>query len=239
MQLTNKIIVTGSDGRLASTLKKTLSKKKYVFLNKQEFNILNIKQIEKKIKLIKPKSILHLAALSRPMIVHEENISKSIQINIIGTSNLVILCKKYDIKLIYASTNYVYSGQKVLHKENDSLLPTNNYAWSKLGGECAVQMYKNSLILRLSITENPFIHPFAYTNIYSSFLYHDQVAKIIPKVLEKKGILNIGGKRRSIYKFAKLSNKKVKAKKYSKDKFNYKKNLSMDNSKLKKILKKK
>ena len=28
----------------------------------------------------------------------------------------------------------------------------------KLGGECAVQMYKNSLIVRLCMTEKPFIH---------------------------------------------------------------------------------
>ena len=29
---------------------------------------------------------------------------------------------------------------------------------SKLGGECAVQMYKNSLILRVCMAEKPFIH---------------------------------------------------------------------------------
>ena len=30
------------------------------------------------------------------------------------------------------------------YKETDFLMPWNNYGWSKLGGECAVQMYKNS-----------------------------------------------------------------------------------------------
>ena len=34
----------------------------------------------------------------------------------------------------------------------DALKPWNNYSWSKLGGECAVQMYKNSLIIRLCMT---------------------------------------------------------------------------------------
>ena len=235
---TKKIIVTGSEGRLATNLK-SIKNINYLFLNKKEFNILNITQMERKIKLYKPKIILHLAALSRPMIVHEKNIKKSIMINIIGTSNLVILCKKYKIKLIYASTNYVYSGEKKLHKETDCLLPTNNYGWSKLGGECPVHMYKNSLILRLSISEKPFVHAHAYSNIYSSFLYHDEVIKIIPKIINKKGILNIGGKRRSIFSFAKLSNKKVKKVKYKKDIFLYQKNLGVDNSKLRKILKNK
>ena len=35
------------------------------------------------------------------------------------------------------------------YKETDPLLPSSNYAWSKLGGEAAVQMYKNSLIIEL------------------------------------------------------------------------------------------
>ena len=235
----NKIIVTGSDGRLAQVLKKKLNSDQYIFLNKKNFNILKIQQIEKIIKLLKPKTILHLAALSRPMIIHEKNISQSIKTNIIGTCNLTILCSKYNIKLVYASTNYIYSGEKILHKETDSLLPTNNYSWSKLGGECAVQMYKNSLILRMSISEKPFIHKYAYSNIYSSFLYHDKVAEIIPKIIDQKGILNIGGKRRSIFSFARLSNKKVKKVKYKKDIFSYQKNLGVDNSKLRKILKNK
>ena len=33
------------------------------------------------------------------------------------------------------------------YSEEDPVKPWNNYGWSKLGGECAVQMYKNSLIL--------------------------------------------------------------------------------------------
>ena len=57
--------------------------------------------MEKQIKKIKPKIILHLAAISRPMSVHEKQISKSIDTNIIGTCNLVKVCKKYSIKLVY------------------------------------------------------------------------------------------------------------------------------------------
>ena len=49
---------------------------------------------------------------------------------------------------------------KEIIKENSPVLPMNNYAWSKLGGESAVHMYKNSLILRLNMTEKP-----GYTNM--------------------------------------------------------------------------
>ena len=41
-------------------------------------------------------------------------------------------------------------------------------------------------------------------------MYHDEVAKIIFKLLNKKGIINIGGKAQYIYNFAKKDNNKVK-----------------------------
>ena len=110
----------------------------------------NPRSIEKYIKNHKPTMIVHCAALSRPMEIHDSHISKSISTNIIGTCNLVNASEKRGIKLIYFSTNYVYPGIKGNYSENNDLFPINNYAWSKLGGECAVQMYKNSLILRIA-----------------------------------------------------------------------------------------
>ena len=86
------------------------------------------------------------------MKMHEKNPSKSIFLNIIGTSNLVRACSEKKIKIVYFSTSYVYPGRKGNYKESDSVLPWNNYGWSKLGGECAVKMYKNSLILRACMT---------------------------------------------------------------------------------------
>ena len=210
-----KIIVTGGEGRFAKVLKKTLFGKNVYYLKKNSFNILNLNSMESKIKKIKPKTILHLAALSRPMSIHEKKISKSIDINIIGTCNLVKLCEKYSIKLIYMSTHYVYPCKKGNYLESEPLLPANNYSWSKLGGECAVQMYlKNSLIIRAAMYETPFIHKFAYTNLKSNFLSHADVAKILSKIINKKGIINVGGKSSSIYKFAIKTNKKVLPIKY-------------------------
>ena len=150
------------------------------------------------------------------------------------------MCKKKNIKLIYFSTNYVYRGTKGNYCETDPILPVNNYAWSKLGGEASVQLYKNSLILRVSMTEKPFVHKKAFVNVKTSFLYHDEVVKILFKLLKKKGIINIGGKTRNIYDFAKTGNPAIK-----KVYLNRKKNLEMpinssiNISKLKKILKKK
>ena len=231
----NTILVTGGDGRFAKVLRKKNNLLNLYFASKKECNILNLQSLEKIIKKIKPKLIIHCAGLSRPMYIHETNITKSIDLNIIGTANLVKICKKFKIKLIYFSTGYVYEGTKGNYSEKDPVKPFNNYGLSKLGGECAVQMYKNSLILRITMTEKPFKFKKAYTNLKSNFLYHEDLVKMLPKLINETGIINVGGKSLSIYSFAKILNKKVKGIKSPKNN-NLPLNQTMDLKKLKKIL---
>ena len=202
------IIVTGGKGRFAKILKKksTLNLK---FLDKKKLNILDTDSIEKNIIKYKPNIFLHCAALSRPMEMHYTNISKSINLNIIGTANVVKICQKHNIKLIFFSTGYVYEGTKGNYKESDPVKPFNNYGLAKLAGECAVQMYKNSLILRITMTEKPFAHKRGYTNLFSNYMFHEDLVKILPKIIDKFGIINIGGKSRSVYSFAKVHNSKI------------------------------
>ena len=232
----NLILVTGGQGRFAKALKKNNKFLNLYFASKKECNILNIKSLEKIIKKLKPKIILHCAGLSRPMEIHQKNIEKSIDLNIVGTANVVKVCKKNNIKIIYFSTGYVYEGKKGNYSEKDPVKPFNNYGLSKLGGECAVMMYKNSLILRITMTESPFMYKKAYTNLKSNFMFHEDLVKILPKIINYKGILNVGGKTQSVFSFAKLHNKKVKKIKLSiKDKLPF--NQTMNTSVLKRLIK--
>ena len=96
-----KIVVTGGDGRFAQELKKVKSKYKFIFRNKKQLNVLSTKSIQNNFKKYKPKIILHLAGLSRPMDIHQKMISKSIDLNIIGTANLVKVCSENNIKIIH------------------------------------------------------------------------------------------------------------------------------------------
>tara|TARA_B100000902_G_C27205835_1_gene861594 strand:- start:146 stop:859 length:714 start_codon:yes stop_codon:yes gene_type:complete len=233
-----KIVVTGGSGRFGSVLKKIKNKNIVFFPNKKELNILNYKNIQKYFKKKKPNILIHLAGLSRPMKIHDKNIIKSIDLNIIGTSNITKACAKNNVKLIYFSTSYVYPGNKGNYLETDSVLPGNSYAWSKLGGESAVHLYKNSLILRVCMTEKPFVHKVAFTNVKNNFIYQEDVAKILFKLLNKKGIINIGGKKQSVYNFAKKDNKTVRKAFLKKNmKIGVPFDSSMNISKLKKILK--
>ena len=234
----NKIVVTGGSGRFAQSLKKIKCKYKFIYPSKKLLNITNLNSIKKFLKKEKPSSVLHLAALSRPMLQHDKKIINSINLNIIGTANLVNICSKLKIKLIYFSTSYVYPGKKGNYKEHDALLPWNNYAWSKLGGECAVQMYKNSLILRVSMTEKPFIHKKAFANVKINFLFHKELAKILIKIIERKGIINVGGPTKTVYDFAKKYNPKVKKISNNKSlKYKFPLNAFMNLSKLNNLIK--
>tara|TARA_Y100001970_G_C13748872_1_gene609969 strand:- start:359 stop:661 length:303 start_codon:yes stop_codon:yes gene_type:complete len=88
------------------------------------------------------------------------------------------------------------------------------------------------------MTEKPFPYKNAFSNLKTNFIFHEDVIKILPSVINKKGILNIGGKSRSVYDFAKKYNnkiKKIKANKNNKLPLNQ----TMKLDKLKKILIKK
>ncbi len=234
-----KIIFTGGSGRFGSIIKTIKSNYKLLFPSKKELDITNLKKIKKYLKKNKPNYVVHMAGLSRPMQLHEKKIDLSISLNIIGTSNMVIACAEKKIKLIYFSSSYVYPGKKGNYKENDAVKPEMNYSKSKLGGECAVSMYHNSLILRLCMTEKPFKHPKALADAKTSFMHQDDFKNILFKLINKKGVINVGGKSQTIFNFAKNDNPKVKKiyLKQVKD-VNFPKNSSININKLKKILKK-
>ena len=234
----NRIVITGGTGRFGLELRKIKNKYKLFFPSKKELNIIKLKSILNYLKLKKPKYLIHLAGLSRPMDLHENFLKKSIDLNIIGTANITKACSDLGIKLIYFSTGYVYPGTKGNYRESEPLLPKNNYSWSKLGGESAVHMYKNSLVLRVCMTEKPFVHDKAFADFITNFIFHEDIAKYIFKLIDKKGIINVGGKIQSVYNFAKKHNSKIK--KVSAKKilgYNYPLNPSMNIDKLKKIIK--
>jgi dTDP-4-dehydrorhamnose reductase len=116
---------------------------------------------------------------------------------------------KYNIKLIYFSTDYVYPGIDGNYDEEDYLKPFTNYGWSKLGGECSVRLYDNHLILRMAMNKRPFPHPKALTDMKKSLMYIDEVPKILLKLLDENGTINFGGKSQSVYDFVKETNSDI------------------------------
>ena len=155
-----------------------------------------------------PKYFVHTAALTKPMNINDRNPIMSLSTNIVGTANVAKICHKYGIKFIYISTDFVYDSDDKVNEES-SLKPMNKYGWSKLGGECAVRMYDNHLILRVSMNKKPFPHPKALVDMKKSLIYIDEAAMITLKLLDEKGTINVGGKSQSVYDFVKRTNKDV------------------------------
>ena len=60
------------------------------------------------------------------------------------------------------------------------------------------------------MTEKPFVHSKAFANVKTSFMFHEDVVKILFKLLNQKGVINLGGKSDYIYNFAKKNNPKIK-----------------------------
>ena len=60
------------------------------------------------------------------------------------------------------------------------------------------------------MTEKPFAHKYAYTNLKTNFMFHEDLAEVFFKLINNKGIINVGGKSQNVYNFAKKYNKDIK-----------------------------
>ncbi len=198
----NMILVTGGSGLLGSKLKELLPSA--MFPDSRDFDVTDLSQMSSWLDTTtRIATLVHCAAFTSPPRIDQDP-GKGIDVNIVGTANIVKLCKTNDIRLVYISTDYVFDGAKGLYAETDPVLPANKYTWSKLGGECAVRMYDNSVIIRLTFGPDEFPYDAAFVDQWTS---RESVSQIAPKVLrvihsDITGIIHLGGKRKTVYEYA-------------------------------------
>tara|TARA_R110000824_G_scaffold4471_5_gene21541 strand:- start:692 stop:1390 length:699 start_codon:yes stop_codon:yes gene_type:complete len=200
------MILVSGNGKLAKELEKISTDSLPInILSRKQMDITDEYEVSNIIKdyMMKPnypKYFVHTAALTKPMDVNDRNPIMSLDTNVVGTANVAKVCSKYGIKFIYISTDFVY-GDSELVDENSQVKPSNNYGWSKLGGECITKLISNSLILRCSLCDIPFRHKYAFDDVKRNSITHKDVASIILKVKDEVGIMNVGGKYQSVYDF--------------------------------------
>lgn len=201
-----KILFTGGSGLLGQELQKLVLDG--LFPTSKEFNVCDILSMKSYLESNPAHTVLHAAAFTSPPLVDKDPV-KAITTNIGGTVNLVRLCIDHGIRLIYISTDYVFDGRKGNYNEDDPVHPVNKYAWSKLGGECAVRLYDNSLIVRTSFSENRFPYDKAFIDQWTSRQSVEVTAKQLVRLiaLDYKGIVNVGGKRQTVFEYASSLNK--------------------------------
>lgn len=198
----SRIIFTGGSGLLGLQFRKILPDADYP--SSKEFDVTNYDQMKQYVESNGCDLIIHAAAFTSPPLVDKDP-GRAVEVNIIGTSNIVQLCMEFDARLIYISTDYVFKGDKGNYEETNPVYPVNKYAWSKLGGECAARMYTKSLIVRTSFGPNVFSYEKAFIDQWTSRESVSAIAKKISKLIDEDimGVIHVGGRRKTVYEYAK------------------------------------
>ena len=156
--MTNKILITGGTGRLATELKKHLAGD---YLSKKDFDFTKLIKLKTKYDLI-----VHMGAYTNVRKAEFKDKKKCFTANVYGTFNLVQHYKS--TPFIYISTEYASD-------------PVDIYGLTKQLGEEIVKTHPKHLIIRTLFKPNPFPFPKAYADQYNQGDYVDVIAKLLAK----------------------------------------------------------
>lgn len=175
------VLITGADGQLGSelvSLKGKFSNFNFLLTDISNLNIVNYSEVEKYVVNNKIDVIINCAAYTNVDKAEDEPDNAN-EINSFAVKNLAVIAKKFQLKLIHISTDYVFDGNSALpYKEEDRSNPQSVYGFTKLKGERALSEINpdNSIIIRTSW-------------LYSAF--GNNFVKTILKLSEKKTNISI------------------------------------------------
>jgi len=194
-----KIFVTGGSGHLGKVLVDYLKKDHDILApNSKECNILNTSTLFKIIKDFNPDIVIHLAAFVDTFGCEEE-IEKTLDINVIGTVNIVKICSNLNCKFIYISSEYVFGGNKGNYTIDDKLDPINVYGKTKSAAEYIVSVLPNYQIIRAPFIRQ--IYPKVFTDQYCSrYFLNEIIEKISNNIFNNPDkLIHIASKRMSLH----------------------------------------
>lgn len=217
-----KVLLTGGTGKLGTFIKNNINKNyEIISPTSSEMNLLDREKINFIFNKNKPDIVLHCAAFTDVKNA-EVNYLKAINVNVVGTLNVLEPSVKNKIDFIYISTDAVFDGKDGNYKPSDCLNPQNKYSKTKAAAELMVRTYEKSVTIRTSFFEHHFPYDIAFYDQYTSKDYLDIIG---PKILNtiynyQYGIYHIGSKRRSVLQIAQERKKDVIAE--SKNNFKFK-----------------
>jgi len=185
------------------------------YIKTQKIDLTKKTSVQTLVNNIKPDIIIHTAANSKVKNC-EKNPNLAKKINVKSVEYLVEISNLYKSKLIFFSTDLVYSGKKAFYKESDPLKPINTYEKTKAMAEEYIKKHSyHYIILRTALSygaASPFHFSFIDWIINSVkkkqkvFLFTDQYrtpmatydgVRAIETMIQKdikNTILNFGGK---------------------------------------------
>lgn len=149
-----KILLTGGRGMLGRTISRCLADKfEIISTDLPEVDITSPESLTLALERYQPDSVIHCAAMTAVDLCESEK-ERAFLLNEQGSANVAAVCKRYGIRLLAISTDYVFRGDKNgPYSEYDTADGGNTvYGQSKFAGEQAIlQIYpENSLICRIS-----------------------------------------------------------------------------------------
>ncbi|MCD2492598.1 dTDP-4-dehydrorhamnose reductase [Lacrimispora sp. NSJ-141] len=136
-----KILVTGATGQLGHDIMKELKRQKIEAkgIGSADCDITVLEEVEETVRAEKPDAIIHCAGYTAVDKAETET-DRCNTINVDGTRNIVSVCKKENLKLLYVSTDYVFNGGGTSPwKTDDERCPVSVYGRSKYLGELEVE----------------------------------------------------------------------------------------------------
>lgn len=142
----DRILITGCGGMLGEAVYTVFSQVCSVIatdidVNAQWLSYLDVRDfhaLEKMIGDFKPTIVFHLAALT-DLEYCEAHPFEAYETNAMGTENVVLLCKRKNILVIYISTAGIFDGNQDVYNDYDLPNPINCYGKAKYAGEMSVK----------------------------------------------------------------------------------------------------
>lgn len=200
-----EIFLTGGSGTLGTELIRQSHKFNISFTapSSKDCDITDERAVHKSLVKFEGDIVLHAAAITDVKGVQTSPMA-AIDINVLGTINLIKICQHLNKKLVFISTDYVFDGKKGNYKIGDPINPISKYAKTKSAAELLVRCIEETLVIRTSFFGYDFPYDKAAIDQWSSKDYVDVIAPLILKVLKKKktGIVHIGTARTTTYEKA-------------------------------------
>lgn len=131
-------LITGGSGFLGRALVTALNEKGHTCVDydiANGFDICDKGQFERVVVKENPDAVIHLAAIA-DLNIFDENPTLGDKINIGGTKNILEVCDKYNVRMLFASTCCCYGNNGVdKSDETSQIAPTEDYAKSKAASE--------------------------------------------------------------------------------------------------------
>lgn len=150
-----RILVTGAGGQLGYDVCKVLAARgvEYQGVDVQDFDITDEKSVLEYITAYRPDALIHCSAWTAVDKAESEP-NKCRAVNVGGTRNVATACKATGAKMMYISTDYVFSGDgEQFYEPGDPTGPLSVYGQTKLEGELVIkELLDQYFIVRISWT---------------------------------------------------------------------------------------